>query len=255
MGELYRNNREYIKAQEAYTNGINVYADEHARTGLEGDENTGKLFADMGDLDYFISGDMDSALANYQKAIETKNDTPSLNYRVGAIHYNKRNYDKALGSFIKTSETMGNDPNLLLALGNTLSLRGDNFAAQGYFTSLISQLSDEKMRRPLLSPSEREDDAILLDLFMKANNNLGVTLYRLARQTGDSSKNAEAMVRLSDSIRAWDALSRNPVTMRRLDGSNLAAQNSKYITHPRSDFEPAIYADVPKMLDGEAGLE
>ena len=90
---------------------------------------------------------------------------------------------------------------------------------------------------------------------MKANNNLGVTLYRLAQQTGNSNMNAEAMVRLSDSIRAWDSLTRNPNTMIRLEGSNLAAQNSKYITHPYPEFEPAIYTDIPRLLAGEKGLE
>jgi hypothetical protein len=56
-------------------------------------------------------------------------------------------------------------------------------------------------------------------------------------------------------MRAWDAYTRNPATMKRLEGSNLASQNSKYITHPYSDFEPAIYTDIPKTLDGEAVLE
>ncbi len=255
LGELFARDREYIKAQESYTKGIDVYTEEHEKTGLEGDENTGKLYADMGDLDYFITGDMDAALSNYQTALGMKNDTPSLNYRIGAIHYNKKNYEKALGSFIKTAETKGADPSLLLSLGNTLSLRGDNFAAQGYYSDLITRLNNDRARRVIFNPHVDDDDNALLDLFVKANNNLGVTLYRLARQTGDSGKNAEALVRLSDSIRAWDAYTRNPETMKRLEGSNLAAQNSKYITHPYSDFEPAIYTDIPKTLDGEAKLE
>ncbi|MBQ7157890.1 MAG: hypothetical protein IJS09_00485 [Treponema sp.] len=255
LGELFARDREYIKAQESYTKGINVYTEEHDKTGLEGDENTGKLYADMGDLDYFITGDMDAALSNYQTAIGMKNDTPSLNYRVGAIHYNKKDYDKALGSFIKTSETRGSDSSLLLSLGNTLSLRGDNFAAQGYYSDLITRLNNDRARRVIFNPHHDDDDNALLDMFVKANNNLGVTLYRLARQTGDSAKNAEALVRLSDSMRAWDAYTRNPETMKRLEGSNLASQNSKYITHPYPDFEPAIYTDIPKTLDGEATLE
>ncbi len=255
LGELFARDREYIKAQESYTKGINVYTEEHEKTGLAGDENTGKLYADMGDLDYFITGDMDAALSNYQTALDMENDTPSLNYRIGAIHYNKKNYEKALGSFIKTAETKGADASLLLSLGNTLSLRGDNFAAQGYYSDLITRLNSDRARRVIFNPHVDDDDNVLLDMFVKANNNLGVTLYRLARQTGDSAKNAEALVRLSDSIRAWDAYTRNPETMKRLEGSNLAAQNSKYITHPYSDFEPAIYTDIPKTLDGETALE
>ena len=255
LGELYALNREYLKAQTVYTRGINLYNEEHEASELEGDENTGKLFADMGDLDYFISGEMDDALYNYEKAIEIKNDTPSINFRVGAIYYNRKNYDNALSSFIKVAEQEPRDPNILLSLGNVLSLRGDNFAAKSYYSDLLNVLDYSREKQKLLLPQEDEDDYAVVDLYLKANNNLGVTLYRLAHQTGNSNMNAEAIVRLSDSIRAWDALTRNPKTMIRMEGSNLAAQNSKYITHPYPDFEPAIYTDIPRILSGEKGLE
>ena len=255
LGELYAGNREYLKAQTVYTRGINLYNEEHESAGLEGDSNTGKLFADMGDLDYFISGEMDDALYNYEKSIEIKNDTPSLNFRVGAIYYNKKNYDRALSSFIKVCESEPHDPNILLSLGNVLSLRGDNFAAESCYSDLLRILDNSRERQRLLLPQDDDDDFEIVDLYLKASNNLGVTLYRLANQTGNSNMNAQAMVRLSDSMRAWDALTRNPDTMIRLDGSNLAAQNSRYITHPHPDFEPAIYTDIPRVLAGEKGLE
>lgn len=255
LGELYVKDKEFLQAQEAYTRGINVYNAERVRSGIEGDENTGLLFADMGDIDYFVSGDMDGALRNYKTAISLKNDTPSLNYRVGAINYNKKNYTDALASFIKTAESDPTDPNLLLALANTLSLRGDNYAAQGYYANLITRLNAERARYGVLMPQQSSDDNKLVDLYLKANNNLGVTLYRLARQTGNSSMNAEAIVRLSDSMRAWDALTRNPQTMLRLPGSNLAAQNSKYITHAIPDYEPAIYTDIARILSCDKDFE
>ena len=256
LGELYASGGEYLKAQAAYTRGINVYERERERSGIEGDANTGRLFADMGDIDYFIVGDVDSALLNYEQAIALHNDTPSLNYRVGAINYGKQDYDKALASFIRTAESEPSDPNLLLALANTLSLRGDNYAAQGYYTDLISRLNGMRAtRQGLLYPQQDGDDNKLVDLYLKANNNLGVTLYRLARQTGNSGMNAQAIVRLSDSMRAWDALTRNPITMVRLPGSNLAAQNSKYITHATPDYEPAIYTDIARVLSNEHELE
>jgi len=255
LGELYASNKEYIKAQEVYTRGINLYNEEHENSELEGDSNTGRLFADMGDLDYFISGDVDDALYNYEMAIQTKNDTPSINYRVGAIYYNKKNYDNALASFLKVSEKEPGNFNLLLSLGNVLSLRGDNFAAESYYSDLLRKLDNSRDTSKYLLPQQDADDFEMVDLYLKANNNLGVTLHRLARQTGDSNKNAESMVRLQDSMRAYDALTRNQQTMVRLEGSNLAAQNSKYITHPLPDFEPAIYTDIPRLLTGEKALE
>lgn len=255
LGELYAASREYLKAQTLYTRGINLYNEEHEASELEGDVNTGKLFADMGDLDYFISGELDDALFNYERAIEIKNDTPSINYRVGSIYYGKKDYDNALLSFIKVSEKEPRDPNVLLSLGNVLSLKGDNFAAESYYSDLLRELDKGRERQKVLLPQSDQDDYETVDLYLKVNNNLGVTLHRLAQQTGNSNMNAEAMVRLSDSIRAWDALTRNQQTMIRMEGSNLAAQNSKYITHPYPDFEPAIYTDIPRLLSGEKGLE
>ncbi len=69
--------------------------------------------------------------------------------------------------------------------------------------------------------------------------------------------NAEAIVRLSDSIRAWDILTRNQTTMVRMDESqeNLAARNIKYITHPIPDFEPGIFTNIDMTLEDEKILE
>jgi hypothetical protein len=255
LGEQYTSEREYLKAQASLTKGIDIYEKENSENGLEGDDNTGKLYADLGDIDYFISGDNESALRNYSTAIAIKNDTPSLRYRVGAIYYELSDYTNALGSFIKAAETKSTEPNLLLALANVLSLRGDNFAAQGYYEELMDRLDIEKGRRTMLQPDKRAKDVDLLEMYVKSANNLGVTLYRLANQTGNSSMNAEALVRLSESIRAWDALTRDQKTMVRMEGSNLAAQNSMYITHPKVEYEPAIYTEIPRTMSGEKGLE
>ncbi|MDY2844074.1 MAG: tetratricopeptide repeat protein, partial [Treponema sp.] len=255
LGEIYAGNREYLKAQEVYTRGADLYNDEHETAGFEGDENTGKLFADLGDIDYFISGENDSALYNYEKATQIKNDTPSVNYRIGAIYYGKGDFENALSSFIKVHDSEPNDSNVLLSLGNTLSLRGDNFAAQSYYKSLLSHLNLEKARRKILLPQEDEDEGIIVDLYLKASNNLGVALYKVAQQTGNSQMNADAMVRFADSMKAWDALTRNPRTMVRMEGGNLAEQNSKYITHSYPEFEPAIYTEIPKILSDEKMLE
>lgn len=255
LGELYASNREYLKAQEVYTRGVDLYNTEHDSSGFDGDENTGKLFADLGDIDYFVSGDIDSALFNYEKSVQTKNDVPSVNYRIGAIFYSKEDFGNALGSFIKVHEKEPKDPNVLLALGNTLVLRGDNFAARGYYDSLLSLLDTEKTKRRILMPQEDESDGKIVDLYLKANNNDGVALYNIAKQTGNSQTNADALVRFSESMKAWDALTRNLETMVRMQGSNLAEQNTRYITHSYPDFEPAIYTEIPKVLSDEKGLE
>lgn len=255
LGELYTDLSQYIKAQEAYTRGIDLFQSENEKNGLEGDLNTGILYADMGDIEYFISGDMDAALKNYEHSVLNKNSTPTVNYRIGVINYNKQNYENALTFFIKALEKKDADQNLLLAAGNTLALRGDNFAAQGYYNRLLSLLNEEKAHHALLFPQAKEEDSQLVEMILKTNNNLGVVLNKIARQTGNSQMNGKSFECFVESIRAWDALTRNQETMVRLGGSNLALQNSKYISASMAEFEPAIYTDIPRTLVGEKVLK
>ena len=255
LGEQYIKTREYIKAEEILGDGITFYEGEKHANGFTGDKNTGILYSDRGDLDYFITGDIDSALRNYREAIALGNDTASIRYKSGFVEYMNRDYDAAMLSFIRASEMKSDDTHLLLALGNTLSLRGDNFAAQGYYNRLMDRLDFERSKHDLLLPQIRDDQGDIVDLYMRASNNLGVTEYRLARQTGDSMLNASAIANLSTSARAYDALTRNQVTMVRLDGSNLAMQNSKYMTQPTATFEPEIYTEISRVLNGEKGFE
>ncbi|MBQ0040278.1 MAG: hypothetical protein KBS64_07625 [Treponema sp.] len=255
LGEEMRNQREYLTAETLYGRGIDVYEHENASSRFESDENVGKLYADLADLDYFIAADNEAALMHYESAVNNKYDTSSVRYRIGYIQYQNQNYPAALGSFIKSQDTSGNDIHLLLALANTLSLSSDNYVARGYYERLISILDGERQKYGILFPQVREDQGDIVDTYMKASNNLGVTLSRIATNTGDSSLNGKAIVNLQESLRAWDALTRNQTTMIRLEGSNLAEQNVRYITHPMSDYEPEIYTEIPRVLFGEEGLE
>ncbi|MCR5605889.1 MAG: tetratricopeptide repeat protein [Treponema sp.] len=257
LGEQYINDREYIKAEEALGKGISFYEAQKHDNGFVGNSSTGVMYADMGDLDYFISGDMDNALRNYEESIKLNNDNPFIRYKSGYVHYAKKEYDDAMMSFIHAAEANGkpDDTHLLLALGNTFSLKGDNFAAQGYYNRLMERLENERIKHAILLPQVRDDQQDIVDTYMRGSNNLGVTEYRLAKQTGNSNYNAKAIVNMSISARAWDALTRNQVSMVRLEGSNLAVQNTKYITQPRPEYEPSIYTEIPKTLNGEKGFE
>ena len=251
LGEEYAAEREYLKALEAYTGGITLFSEFRDTNGLTGNAQVGNLYGDMGDMEFFVSGELGSALLAYQDAVDNFYDTPEIRYKIGFIQYGKRNYAEALGSFMKALEDEHSDRNLLLAMGNTLSMREDNYAAQGYYERLMEYLDSERAQRGVLFPQTRSDEQEIVDLYLKASNNLGVTLYRLARRTGDSSLNAQAMVNFQESMRAWDALTRNQTTMVRLGGSNLAEQNMKFVSHPLPEYEPAIYTALPRTLSGE----
>ena len=252
LGEHYIGTNDYLQAQEQFAEGISLFTTERDNAGFEGTPSIGKLYEDMGDIKYSIAGDYDDALFNYKYSVELENDSPSLRYRIGYIQYKKSNYVEALGAFMKAGDGNVKERNLMLAMANTLYLRGDNYAAQGYYDQLLDSLDVEIAEEGLVLPQANVKHYDLINTYLYASNNYGVTLYKLAKRTGNSALNAQAIVNLSQSVRAWDALTRNQETMVRLEGSNLAEQNIKYITHPIPEFEPSIYTDISKtLLDNE----
>ena len=255
LGEQYMYNRDYILAQKSLAEGIDLFEDKFAQGGFESDKNVGLMYSDMADIDYFVSGDLVNAKRNYENSVKNKNDTPSIRYRIGYINYGDKEYEQAFNNFVIASTEKENDTNLMLALGNTLSLRDDNYASAGYYERLLDLLDLEIAKKDVMIPQVNEEDTELVDKYMKASNNLGVSQFRVARETGNSSLNGESLNNLQNSLRAWDALTRNPATMVRLGGTNLAEQNIRYIISPIPSFEPAIYTDIPRILEGEKRLE
>ena len=252
LGEQYIDMENYLQAQEQFSEGISLFTTERDNAGFEGNPDIGKLYEDMGNIKYSISGDYDDALKNYKYSVELGNDTPNLRYRIGYIQYKKNNYGEALGSFMKAGDGNVKERNLMLAMANTLFLRGDDYAAQGYYSQLIDSLDREIEKRGIVFPQTSVKDYDVVNTYLYASNNYGVTLYNLAKRTGNSALNAQAIVQFSQSLRAWDALTRNQETLVRLEGSNLAQQNIQYITHQVPEFEPSIYTDISKtLLDNE----
>ena len=250
LGDLDVEKGEYITAEEKYRTGVSLF-EKAAEAGLVGDSNIGQLYASLGDINLMHTGDYDEALRNYSLAAQTQYDVPSVSYKMGYINYSNKQYGEALNLFIKTAEKKPSDTHVLLALGNALSARGDNFAAQGYYQRLMDHLDRQMVRYEILLPHDNDDHAAFIRMYKRASNNLGVTLYRLARQTGNSTMNADALTNFTASIRAFDSLYRNPETLVRQEGSNLAERNIKYMSMPVPDFEPSIYTEIEPLLEGE----
>ena len=109
LGELYKNQRDFIKAEEQYSEGITLFEKEKDISSLKAGQQVGLLYSDMGDIEYFISGDNEAALRNYQKSVQYENDTSSIRYRIGYIHYAAKRYVESLGSMLTAAEENGND--------------------------------------------------------------------------------------------------------------------------------------------------
>ena len=75
---------------------------------------------------------------------------------------------------------------------------------------MLDRLESRRAALGILHPEDRPDDRALLDTLVKVNNNLGVTMFRLAERTGDRKKRSEAMVYLSAGAEIAGSLGAQP---------------------------------------------
>jgi tetratricopeptide (TPR) repeat protein len=241
----------FVNAQESLIKGIGLYEDALNRRVLSPEPEFGRLYADLADIEYFKDGDYDAALQNYLSAEEAGWSPPEVNYRMGSIYYHTDRMADAMERFFEVSNEMPFNRRLLYTLGNTAYLRGDYYAAQGYFNRLLDVLETERVRATTLLPHDRPEHMELAERIMEAQNNLGVTLGTLADRNGNVNYRTRALALFAESARAWDFITRNPTTMVRLfvpgteiPETNQSLLNTKYTLYPEPGFEPLIYNQI-----------
>ena len=255
LGEQLVDQKKYLDAQTLYADALSIYRDYTAFKPLPPNQDIGKLYADYGDIDYFISYNFDSALESYQNAVKELYNTPSINYRIGYIHYQQENYRQAIEAMSRAYAEKANDKNLLYGFGNAFFKRGDYFAALAAYEELLGLLNTQRARKEVAFSNTRPDDVAFIERFMHTANNLGATLSRLSERTGDSQKNGRALALYAEATRAWDALTRNPQTMIRAKSVGLAYLNTQNMLNPKSSYQSEIYTDIPMILENERPLE
>jgi tetratricopeptide (TPR) repeat protein len=197
---------------------------------------------------------MEAALNLYLESERNGWAPPEIQYRMGAAHYQMGQFEEALQRFFAISGTMPNNKRLLYALGNVSYLRGNYYAAQSYYNRLMDLLAAERVRFSNLAPGSGPGETDLSERIMVADNNLGVTLETLTQISGNTSYRSRAMGLFSESIRAWDVLTRNPDTMSRMraikdlygPGINLAFLNAQNILRPQPNYEPQIFMRIDR---------
>jgi tetratricopeptide (TPR) repeat protein len=241
------NSREFFAAEESFIKGINLYEDALSRRLMSRSSEYGKLYAGLGDLEYFTkSGDWERALDYYHRSEQNGWAPPEIQYRMGVAYYQLENWKNALEYFFAASADLPLNRRLLFSLGNTAYKRGDYFAAQGYYSRLLDILEAERSRLPVLLPNDRPDFLELAERLMMARNNAGATHEALAEQTGSQRYYTRAMSLYAESSRAWDALTRNPETMIRSGSIALPQLNSRNALYPQSDYEPQIFPIIDR---------
>ena len=254
LGEQFVDQKKYLEAQTLYADALNIYRDYTAFKPLPPNKDIGKLYADYGDIDYFISYNFDSALESYQNAVKELYNTPSINYRIGYIHYQQENYRQAIEAMSRAYAEKSHDKNLLYGFGNAFFKRGDYFAALAAYEELLGLLNAQRARKEQALLNTRPDDVAFIERYMHTANNLGATLSRLSERTGDLQRNGRALALYAEATRAWDALTRNPQTMIRAKSVGLAYLNTQNMLNAKSAYQAEIYTDIPMILENERAL-
>ena len=253
--EVLINAREFFPAEEELVRGVRLYEDSRARSVLKTSPEFGRLYADLGDLEFFTkSGDMTAALRFYEEAERNGWAPPEIQYRMGAAHYQREEWEAALQRFFALTPVMPTNKRLLYALGNVSYLRGNYFAAQSYYNRLMDLLDADRVSLPNLVPGSGPDEQDLTERLMVADNNLGVILETLTQITGNTGYRTRALYFFSESIRAWDVLTRNPDNMARMrpfgdlygPGINLAYLNTQNILRPSPTYEQQIFMRIDR---------
>jgi tetratricopeptide (TPR) repeat protein len=252
--DILINQREFKPAEADLVKAVGLYEDALDRKLLKPAPEFGRLFAALGDLEYFTKqGDMEAALAYYRRSEEAGWVPPEMLYRMGSAYYHLGDWAPALERFFAASTQLPLNRRLLFALGNVCYLRNDYFAAQGYYDRLLDLLEAERIRLPVLLPNDRPEYVELAERLMRVRNNMGVTLEALTGITGDNRYRAQALAYYSESARAWDTLSRNPDTMIRpfagelsTPGKGLPNLNMQSLLYPQGAYEARIFPEIDK---------
>jgi tetratricopeptide (TPR) repeat protein len=241
------NSREFKPAEEQLVKGINLYEDALGRRLISRSPDYGRLYAGLGDLEYFTkTGDMEMALNYYRRSEQNGWAPPEMQYRMGAAYYQLEDWRNALEYLFTASSSLPLNRRVLFALGNSALKRGDYFAAQGYYNRLLDILEAQRARLPVLLPNDRPEYLELAERLMMARNNAGVAYEALANQTGDRRYRTRAQVLYTEANRAWDARTRDPRTMIRSGSIPLPYLNSRNTLYPQTDYEPQIFIRIDR---------
>ena len=239
---------EYLTARGYYQQGIEIYEAARARGAFEPQPLYGRLYAGLGDIDYYVARDYASAQRLYTQAERNRYSDRGLDYRQGFILYRSGEYSEALNQFIDASGSFSNNRNLLFAQANALFNLQSYAAAQGYYDEIVDNLNRERATIDQLSIDSNRGHAELIDYLIRAYNNSGVALVQLGERLGNSALVTRGLANLTRSNELAVNFARDPETAARAESINLAYLNSRAVLYPLSGFDLQIFNAIPEDL-------
>ncbi len=248
LGETYARDREYLNAEKYYNLAIERIEAGQSQRVLGRLKELGLPYKNRGDIYYYVSRDLNTALTMYREAEANQYRSDELDYKLGYIAYAQEDFEQSLLRFSRVVDALPANENALFALANAMYLQGYYSSAQGYYLRLLDLQEVRRDRIPFLQPADNSEHRALLEFMMKAFNNLGVATMRLSERGRDPARQARALANLTFSSEYFDLLTRNPDTGERGQTRNLAYLNQRSILYPTRTFELEIYGRLPLDL-------
>ncbi len=137
MGWLYYENGDYANSVTYYKKAIQAEPKSvEARLGIA--------------YPMAAMGNWDDLTANYLEIINIDPANSLVNYRLGEIYYNKKDYDKALAYALKVRDTWGFDYDTNLLLGQIYIALGKNVEAKEVLNDALLYFPDSTDVKDLL---------------------------------------------------------------------------------------------------------
>ncbi|MBT3275365.1 MAG: hypothetical protein HN368_19575, partial [Spirochaetales bacterium] len=246
QGEAAFREREYLLAEDKYLAAKKRFETAESIGSLQPSPVFGRIYSNLGDIYYYVSGNYPSAMKNFQSAKDMNFAPPVLDYKMGYINYRNEQYDEALLKFFEAAGAYSSNVNLMFTTANSLYSQGLYSSAQGYYLHVLTSLESTLRNIAELRPDEQPEHRALLVNLMRAYNNLGATLFQLSERSGDTGKVTQALVNLTTSSEYFDQITRDRNTLVRTESKNLSFLNTRAIIYPEPGFEVEIYNEIPR---------
>jgi hypothetical protein len=239
--------REWIGAEQDFTAAAAQYEDALALRRVKKQPRFGEAYAGLAEVAFWQRNDLDTALSFLERAADSGWDTPQTRYRRGYILYQKGRFADSLEQFYRAGQTGNESPYLDFAFGDALFQRGDYLSADGYFRRVTAAMAALYAQMDLPQPGQRASQAEILELLMKADNNLGASLLRSSALVGDPKRRAEAATDMTASARLHDELVGSGVWL--AQPQDLASRNLAQAVWGTKETAPLIYTEIEPAMD------
>jgi hypothetical protein len=240
--------KEWLGAERDYAAAAAEYEKALELRRVKVDGRYGQAYAGLADVAFWQRDDLPAALALYERAASNGYSNADTSYKRGDILYRTGRYAEALEQFFAAGAQGGKGPYLDYAFGSALLARNDLFSAEAYFRKTSAAMAETLSHMGEPFPQESPSQIEVLRLYMQAENNLGLVLYRSAARSGDARRRNLAMTSLTHAARLYDQLSQAPEALEGPEPRNLGLQNMNTLLATGKGESLVAYTEIAKEM-------